>query len=518
MSFNEFDIAFKSLKRNKAKGIDDINGNIIIDIYDVIKNILFRVFKASIGQGIFPTNLKIAKVTPVFKSGEKSNVSNYRPISILPVFSKVLERIMYNRVYNHLILNNLIYENQLGFQKNCSTEHAIMQLTRNISESFEKGEYTLGVFIDLSKAFDTVDHTILIEKLQYYGIKGTNLEWLKSYLRNRKQYIHSEGVAKQLLDIKCGVPQGSILGPLLFLIYVNDFNKASNLLRHIMFADDTNLFLADKNINILFNNMNIELQKVSSWFKSNKLSLNINKTKWTIFHPAAKKRLINELPSLTIDTVLIKKEKVTKFLGVYIDENWTWKHHINAISSKISKSIGILYKAREFLTRNNLKQLYFSFIHCYINYANIVWASTHKSKLEGIYRHQKHAARLINFKHHTSHAIPLLRDLNAFSVFQQNIYNVLCFMYKCKNRLCPKILSNIYIVKSENKYTMRNRFISEPRCRTSVSRFCITYRAPYLWNKIILPLFSSTDELTYPLFSSKLKEYIFTINNIKPYF
>ena len=166
----------------EAAGFDDLSSNIIIDAYDSLKNILFHVFKVSIKQGIFPHSLKIAKVTPIFKSGAKDNVSNYRPISILPVFSKVLERIMYKAVYNHLDSKGLLYEKQFGFQRNHSTEHAILQLTRDITSSFEKWEYTLGVFIDLSKAFDTVDHQILTKKLQYYGIDGTALEWFKSYL------------------------------------------------------------------------------------------------------------------------------------------------------------------------------------------------------------------------------------------------------------------------------------------------------------------------------------------------
>ena len=185
LKFDEFEEAFKNLKRNKAAGFDDLSSNIIIDAYDTLKNNLFRVFNVSVQQGIFSDSLKIAKVTPIFKSGDKDNVSNYRHISILPVFSKVLERIMYNRVYNHLDSEGLLYEKQFGFQRNNSTEHAILQLTRDITDSFEKGEYKLGVFIDLSKAFDTVDHQILIKKLQYYGIDGTALEWFKSYLSNK---------------------------------------------------------------------------------------------------------------------------------------------------------------------------------------------------------------------------------------------------------------------------------------------------------------------------------------------
>ena len=396
LKFDEFEEAFKSLKRNKAAGFNELSSNIILDAYDSLKNILFHVCKVSIQQGIFSDSLKIAKVTPIFKSGDKDNVTNYRPISILPVFSKVLERIMYNRVYNQLDSKGVLYEKQFGFQRNNSTEHAILQLTRDITDSFEKGEYTRGVFIDLSKAFDTADHQILIKKLQYYGIDGTVLEWFRRYLSNRKQYISSQDVSKNCLDIICGVPQGSILGPLLFLIYVNDLFKASNHLIEVMFTDDTNLFISHKNIDSLFASTSKKLENASTWFKSNKLSLNVDKTKWLLFHPLSKSQSLPQtLPNLLIENMHIKREHITKFLGVFIDESLSWKQHIDIVSSKISKSIGILYKSRDVLSKQCLKQLYFSFIHNYVNYANIAWASTSKSKLERLYRCQKHTARII---------------------------------------------------------------------------------------------------------------------------
>ena len=175
----------------------------------------------------------------------------------------------------------------------------------------------LCIFIDLSKAFDTVNHDILLKKLKCYGIGGTTLAWFKSYLSNRKQYIPSNSLPKEYCNILCGVPQGSILGPLLFLIYVNDLCHASSILMEIMFADDTNLFLSHKNIDILFQMMQKELQNISTWFKANKLSLNVNKTKWSLFHPSSKKRFIPDtLPALTVDNNSIKRESVTKFLGV----------------------------------------------------------------------------------------------------------------------------------------------------------------------------------------------------------
>ena len=177
---------------------------------------------------------------------------------------------MYKRVYNHLDSNGLLYEKQFGFQRNNSTEHAILQLTRDITSSFEKGEYTLGVFIDLSKAFEAVDHQILIKKLHYYGIDGTALKWFKSYFSNKKQHISSQDVSENCLDIIWGIPQGSLLGPLIFLVYANDLFKAPKPLMELMFADNTNLFLSHKNIGTLFDSMNVELENVSTWLKSNK--------------------------------------------------------------------------------------------------------------------------------------------------------------------------------------------------------------------------------------------------------
>ena len=296
-------------------------------------------------------------------------------------FPKLLERIVYNRIINYVDKFD-ISDHQYGLRKNHSTSQALLQLYNKISAAIDRKEFTVGIFLDLSKALDTVNHDILFDNLEHYGIRGVALDWMKNYFHNRLQFVQYNDTLSTFKSIRCGVPQRSILGPLLFLLYINDLCDVTNVLEFILFADDTNLFYSHKNQSSLANVINREIHKLSEWFRANKLSINIKKSNYMLFKPR-QKRLNIELPiSLNGDKIDMVKEVV--FLGVILDEHISWKPHISHVARKISKSIGIIYKASFCLSKTSLYKLYYSLVYPYIQYCIIVWGSTYQTNLNRI--------------------------------------------------------------------------------------------------------------------------------------
>ena len=455
--------------------------------------------------------MKIAKVTPFYKSGKKNLMTNYRPISVLSCFSKILERIMYDCLYSYLNDNNLFFQKQFGFREGHSTNHALIELINSINDSFNQSKYTLGVFIDLSKGFDTVDHDILLKKLSLYGIKNNSLKWFPSYLSNRKQFIQAGDIKTSYEDIICGVPQGSILGPLLFIIYVNDLSDVSKILEPIMLADDANLFFTHKNIKELFQTVNSELDKVFQWFNANKLSLNKDKTKYTFFHKAREKDNIPlKLPALFINDKEIERVTSVKFLGVLSDEHLIWKEHITVIENKISKNLGLLYRAKRVLDNNALKKLYFSFFHSYLNYGNIAWASTSKTKLKKIASKQKEAVRVVN--NDNADIRELMFKMKVLNIYKLNIYQVLTFMFKIKTntallifRTQFKEIQHIYPTRFSKNSFIENQLVY------SQTKFSVSSRGPRLWNNILDQQQKSIDHET--IFKESVKLSLLSLEN-----
>ena len=269
--------------KNCSAGHDEIHSKIMKAGVDIIAPTLVQLINNSFDEGICPDTLKIAKITPIFKNGDRCDVSCYRPISILPCLSKIIERLVYDRMWHHIKNNNIICKNQFGFVKGLSIESAIIHMLQNIIPDFDNNKIVIGVFMDLSKAFDVINHDILLLKLKHYGFINNTLAWFKSYLSNRVQYTDINKCYSSRLPISLGVPQGSILGPILFSIFINDLINASNILSFLLYADDSNMFHFHVNLKELVIEINRELKNISEWFRCNKLLINMDKTHFLIF-------------------------------------------------------------------------------------------------------------------------------------------------------------------------------------------------------------------------------------------
>ena len=324
---------------NKSTGPFSIPVKLLSLISDLIIIPLAFIINMSIQSGVYPELLKVVKVIPIHKGGSTQDINNYRHISLLSVFDKIIEKVMHKWLYSFLENNDILFHNQFGFRRNNSTVFALIQITEKIKSSIDNGKIGCGIFIDLRKAFDTVNHNILLTKLEHYGIRDNMLSWFQSYLSNRKQYVSINGEQSESHEINCGVPQQSAIGPLLFLIYINDLPNISDVLKFYLFADDTNIYYES---NSLQKTINKELNKLYLWLNVNRLSLNIDKTNFIIFHPfnkPMKKRI-----TIKINKKAIKEKDSIKYLGVLIDSTLSWKQQILNLSKNISHAIGIIYK------------------------------------------------------------------------------------------------------------------------------------------------------------------------------
>ena len=451
---NELEECIAGLK-NSSAGWDDFTSDVIKKSCFSIKHPLHYIINLSFKTGIFPLELKIARVVPLFKSGNSTLFSNYRPVSVLPAFSKIFERLMYRRLLEFINENNVLYEYQFGFRELHSPNLALMLLVDKISRALEEGDYVLGLFLDFSKAFDTVNHEILFTKLEHYGVRGTALNLFRSYLFCREQFVEYNGTASTRSTIVCGVPQGSILGPLLFLIYINDLAHASSIIFSILFADDSNLFLSGKDPDELIRTMNTELLHIVKWLQVNKLSINLKKTHFMLFRK--RKTAISLKEKLIINGKKISQVQKTKFLGVMIDHNLTFIQHMKFMKGKIARAHGLLNRGKKFFNKNTMKTLYNVFMLPYFMYCIEVWGRNCNKYLHNIVVMQKNALRLVagvprrskTYPHKYTPTGPIRKAYNLLSLHEIYVYAIQLFMFKFHHKRVPDVFNSFFIRNNE---------------------------------------------------------------------
>jgi len=345
-----------------------------------------------------------------------------------------------------LIQNKILNESQYGFRNGHSTTHAITELCYNVLQGFDDRKMTLAVFLDLSKAFDTVNHNILLAKLEHYGIRGIPLAWFRSYLHERKQYVQYKQSFSYTNVIKCGVPQGSVLGPLLFIIYMNDLSNALDGSSDILFADDTTIHKSSNDKRQLFQDMELELSNLLIWFNSNHLSINFKKTNFILFHPKNMKFKNNNYNNnLKFGTEEIEQKTSTKFLGMYIDENLSWTTHFNHLNSKLGRATYTINMVKNTLPRETLKTLYYALYYSHLTYGISLWGSTMLIKNKNkIFKSQKRIVRIITKAKYNAPTNPIFKELGLLKLDQIIELEVIKLMYQVTNHQAPKPICSMF--------------------------------------------------------------------------
>ena len=488
---SEVEKVMQNLASKNSSGHDGISARFLKKILAIITPPLTHIVNQSLCTGIFPDRLKIAKVIPLFKKGDQHVLDNYRPISLLLVISKVFEKIVYNQLFNYFTDNNLFYSSQYGFRSLHSTELASLELIDRVFQHLDTGQLPLSVFLDLSKAFDTLTHLILLHKLKFYGLSNTPLKWFESYLYGRQQFVDFDGSASNTAMINTGVPQGSILGPLLFIIYMNDIHMASNKFNAILYADDTNLIsplcafnsslsIKSSDPEHMSQQINSELANIQEWLNVNKLSLNVSKTKFMIFH-YHQRNIEYIVPEIKINSERIEKVSEFNFLGLTIDEHLSWKPHIQKISNKIARTLGIMCRLKNFLPTHILRILYNSLILPHLQYSILAWGF----KMGRLEKLQKRAVRIISLSKYNSHTNPLFKKLNLLKLNDLFELNVLKLYYKYKKNNLPFYISNMFsYFNAGHSYNLRTEYILEDHgsIRPSGDN-CIRHYLPSAINK-----------------------------------
>ncbi len=467
---------------------------------------LTHIFNISLSQGTFPEALKTSRIVPIHKGGRADLCDNYRPIALLSSISKTLEKIVSIKLTDHLTHHKIIYTGQFGFQKGKNTEHSLINAINYISNSINDGDYCIGVFLDLKKAFDVCSHDVLIKKLDNIGVRGVTLKWFKSYLENRKQVVDIGGhTSEPMLLLGLSIIQGSTLGPILFNIYINDLPRATTL-HNSLFADDTAALNRGKALPELIDNTNREIAKMGEWFRANKMAINASKTKYIIF--CTKGKPINTQGKqiqyndndigqhqdpdniITLERIHSthpdKDSRAYKLLGIHLDEHLTLDTNTSKLVAKLAKALHIISKVKNILPQKALTSLYHSLIHSHLSYCPTIASITSQSNINKIIKMQKKALRVITQSEYNAHTTPLFNRLKILQYPDIIKLAQLNIMHAVHNKYAPEALLDTWTLNANRQqhYTLRNENdYALPRVKYEIIKRTPLYTLPLAWNE-----------------------------------
>lgn len=497
--------AFKTINIKNTEDLWGISTNVARTIINSLAPQLADIFNRCLEEGTFPNLMKHAKIIPLFKAGDKNNPSNFRPISILPAFSKVFEKIIYNQLLSHFAINKLFHEKQFGFTKGRSTTDAGVALLKHIFDAWEGKQDAIGIFCDLSKAFDCVSHETLINKLEHYGVSKIALSLIQSYLSNRTQKVVINGAVSSGAPITIGVPQGSILGPLLFLIYINDLPYfARNLCETVLFADDTSLIFNVKRGLDNVDDVNSALSKVLHWFTINNLLLNSAKTKCVKFSLPNVRQVSTQIK---MNDNVVELVDSTVFLGIKLDSRLQWDPHIDTLSGRLSSAAYAVKKIRLLTDVETARVVYFSYFHSVMSYGLLLWGSA--ANIDDVFILQKRAVRAIyNLKSRDS-LKEVFKKIDILTIASQFIFENIMFVKKYEKTFVKNC-------DLHNLNTRRKNKLAVPSFRLhktggSFLGKCVTFYNKLPLNITEMPLHTFKDHVKKTLMSKgyyKVEDYV----------
>lgn len=491
--------------KNKSNKGDLLTTSVLKDSFDIIGFFLSNIINETFSKGEVPAFWKVSTVVPIPKVKNTRQACNFRPINVLPVTEKLLECAVKTQFLSYIEKSSILCKFQSGFRRSHSCETSLNFVLTNWKNAIDKKHFIVAVFLDFRRAFETIDKQILLNKLMTYGVLANELKWFNSYLSARMQKTSFEGVVSEERLVEYGVPQGSVLGPLLFILYINDIHTCVKYGQINLFADDTLLYIKTTNIEDGIQKLNEDLSNMHRWLNQNKLKLNVTKTKWIII--SEKKNILN-INKITIDGEIIERVKTIKYLGIDIDEHLKFNDYLISVKKKVSSTIYLLGRIRNKINVKTAKTIYNSTIQPHFDYCSSVLFQCNENQIKKLQKLQNRALRIILKRDRRSNINRMLTDLNILNVSQRIELNVLCLVYKLKNNLLPSYLCEnlLYVHNVYSNMTLRNcENFRLPLCNKSSTQKNVFYNGLRSFNK--LPVSIKT-ALSISIFKKNLLQYL----------